>query len=49
MLPPGLGFNAISEKALAASASARLPRSYFDWAAMIRLTRSAAVRAAARR
>ena len=36
MLPPGLGFNAISEKALAASASARLPRSYFDWASMIR-------------
>ena len=36
MLPPGLGFNAISDKALAASASARLPRSYFDWASMIR-------------
>jgi alanine-glyoxylate transaminase/serine-glyoxylate transaminase/serine-pyruvate transaminase len=36
MLPPGLGFNAISEKALAASASARLPRVYWDWAAMVR-------------
>jgi alanine-glyoxylate transaminase/serine-glyoxylate transaminase/serine-pyruvate transaminase len=36
MLPPGLGFNAISGKALAASASARLPRAYWDWAAMIR-------------
>jgi alanine-glyoxylate transaminase / serine-glyoxylate transaminase / serine-pyruvate transaminase len=36
MLPPGLGFNAISEKALAASASARLPRVYWDWAPMIR-------------
>jgi alanine-glyoxylate transaminase/serine-glyoxylate transaminase/serine-pyruvate transaminase len=36
MLPPGLGFNAISDKALAASSSARLPRSYFDWAPMIR-------------
>jgi alanine-glyoxylate transaminase/serine-glyoxylate transaminase/serine-pyruvate transaminase len=36
MLPPGLGFNAISDKALAASASARLPRSYWDWAPMIR-------------
>ena len=35
MLPPGLGFNAISEKALAASSSARLPRSYWDWAPMI--------------
>jgi len=35
MLPPGLGFNAISEKALAASRSARLPRSYWDWGPMI--------------
>ena len=35
MLPPGLGFNAISEKALAASSSARLPKSYWDWAPMI--------------
>ena len=35
MLPPGLGFNAISDKALAASSSARLPRSYWDWAPMI--------------
>jgi alanine-glyoxylate transaminase / serine-glyoxylate transaminase / serine-pyruvate transaminase len=31
MLPPGLGFNAVSEKALAASKTARLPRSYWDW------------------
>jgi alanine-glyoxylate transaminase/serine-glyoxylate transaminase/serine-pyruvate transaminase len=31
MLPPGLGFNAISAKALAASQSAGLPRSYWDW------------------
>lgn len=31
MLPPGLGFNAISEKALAASRSARLAKSYFAW------------------
>jgi len=36
MLPPGLGFNAISEKALAASAAARMPRTYWDWTAMIR-------------
>jgi alanine-glyoxylate transaminase/serine-glyoxylate transaminase/serine-pyruvate transaminase len=35
MLPPGLGFNAISDKALAASSTARLPRSYWDWAPMI--------------
>jgi alanine-glyoxylate transaminase / serine-glyoxylate transaminase / serine-pyruvate transaminase len=31
MLPPGLSFNAISGKALAASRAARLPRSYWDW------------------
>jgi alanine-glyoxylate transaminase / serine-glyoxylate transaminase / serine-pyruvate transaminase len=31
MLPPGLGFNAISEKALRANESARMPRSYWDW------------------
>jgi alanine-glyoxylate transaminase/serine-glyoxylate transaminase/serine-pyruvate transaminase len=35
MLPPGLGFNAVGEKALAASKSARLPRSYWDWQAML--------------
>ena len=35
MLPPGLSFNAISDKALAASQSARLPRSYWDWQAML--------------
>jgi alanine-glyoxylate transaminase/serine-glyoxylate transaminase/serine-pyruvate transaminase len=35
MLPPGLSFNAISEKALAASRSARLPRSYFSWEQML--------------
>src|SRR6202158_2743003 len=31
MLPPGLSFNAISAKALAASKQARLPRSYWSW------------------
>jgi alanine-glyoxylate transaminase/serine-glyoxylate transaminase/serine-pyruvate transaminase len=31
MLPPGLSFNAISEKALAASRTARLPRSFWNW------------------
>ncbi len=35
MLPPGLGFNAGSQKALAASAGARLPRSFWDWQAML--------------
>ncbi len=37
MLPPGLSFNAMSEKALAASTSARLPRSYWDWAEMLKV------------
>jgi alanine-glyoxylate transaminase / serine-glyoxylate transaminase / serine-pyruvate transaminase len=35
MLPPGLSFNAISEKALAASKTAKLPRSYWDWQEML--------------
>jgi alanine-glyoxylate transaminase/serine-glyoxylate transaminase/serine-pyruvate transaminase len=35
MLPPGLSFNAISEKAVAASRSARLPRSYWSWEQML--------------
>ena len=35
MLPPGLSFNAVSEKALKAAASAKLPRSYWDWRPML--------------
>lgn len=35
MLPPGLSFNAVSEKALAAHAEAKLPRAYWDWSQMI--------------
>ena len=35
MLPPGLSFNAISPKALAAAAGATLPRSYWDWRPML--------------
>ena len=35
MLPPGLSFNAISAKALAAAKSAKLPRSYWDWGEML--------------
>jgi len=40
MLPPGLGLNAIGGKALAASKSARLPRSYWDWEAMLSTNKS---------
>jgi len=37
MLPPGLGFCAVSEKALARHrAGPGTPRSYFDWTAMLR-------------
>jgi len=35
MLPPGLSFNAISEKALKASKTAKLPRSFWDWEEML--------------
>jgi alanine-glyoxylate transaminase / serine-glyoxylate transaminase / serine-pyruvate transaminase len=35
MLPPGLSFNALSEKALEASRTAALPRSYWDWQEML--------------
>ena len=36
MLPPGLGFNAISTKALAASRSGKMRRSYWDWDEMLK-------------
>jgi alanine-glyoxylate transaminase / serine-glyoxylate transaminase / serine-pyruvate transaminase len=42
MLPPGLGFNAMSERALEASRSARLPRSYWDWAPILEANRAGA-------
>ena len=40
MLPPGLSFNAISDKALAASESARLPRAYWNWGDMLASNRT---------
>jgi alanine-glyoxylate transaminase/serine-glyoxylate transaminase/serine-pyruvate transaminase len=39
MLPPGLSFNAVSDKALAASKSAKLPRSYWNWEEMLAANR----------
>jgi alanine-glyoxylate transaminase / serine-glyoxylate transaminase / serine-pyruvate transaminase len=36
MLPPGLGFNAVSDKALVANRSARMARSYWDWQEMLK-------------
>ena len=35
MLPPGLSFNAVSEKALAAAAAGGMPRSYWSWQEML--------------
>jgi alanine-glyoxylate transaminase/serine-glyoxylate transaminase/serine-pyruvate transaminase len=35
MLPPGMSFTAVSEKALAASRGNTLPRSYWDWTEML--------------
>ena len=40
MLPPGLSFNAVSDKALAAGKSAKLPRSYWSWEEMLGPNRS---------
>jgi len=40
MVPPGLSFNAVSEKALAANRTAKLPRSYWDWQQMLEPNRS---------
>jgi alanine-glyoxylate transaminase / serine-glyoxylate transaminase / serine-pyruvate transaminase len=39
MLPPGLGFNAVSDKALGAAKAAKLPKSYFAWDDMLAANR----------
>lgn len=40
MLPPGLCFNAISDKALSASKTARLAKSYWDWEEMLAMNKN---------
>jgi alanine-glyoxylate transaminase/serine-glyoxylate transaminase/serine-pyruvate transaminase len=40
MVPPGLGFNAVSEKALAAGAKAKMPKSYWNWDEMLKANKS---------
>ena len=40
MLPPGIGINIVSDKALRASKSSRFPKSYWDWEAMSETSRS---------
>jgi alanine-glyoxylate transaminase/serine-glyoxylate transaminase/serine-pyruvate transaminase len=39
MLPPGMAFNALNDKALAATAAATLPRSFFAWDDMLKANR----------
>ena len=39
MLPPGMSFNAISDKALAASKSSRLPKSFWSWEDMLTMNK----------
>ncbi len=40
MLPPGISFNAVSPKALAASRTARLPRAFWGWDEIIEANRT---------
>lgn len=39
MLPPGIAFNAVSQRALAAAKTATLPRSYWSWDEMLEFNR----------
>jgi alanine-glyoxylate transaminase/serine-glyoxylate transaminase/serine-pyruvate transaminase len=40
MMPPGLSFNAISDKALEAAKTSQMPRSYWDWNEAIKANKS---------
>jgi alanine-glyoxylate transaminase/serine-glyoxylate transaminase/serine-pyruvate transaminase len=40
MLPPGISFNAVSEKALAASKNSTLPKSFWGWEEMIAMNKT---------
>src|SRR6202140_1062664 len=39
MLPPGMSFNAVSDKALAANKTAKLPKSFFAWDEMLTMNK----------
>jgi alanine-glyoxylate transaminase/serine-glyoxylate transaminase/serine-pyruvate transaminase len=39
MLPPGMSFNAISDKAIAANKTAKLPKSFFAWDEMLAMNK----------
>lgn len=40
MLPPGISFNAVSDKALAASKTSKLPKSFFGWEEMLAMNKT---------
>ncbi len=39
MLPPGMSFNAVSDKALAANKTAKMPKSFFAWDEMLNMNK----------
>jgi alanine-glyoxylate transaminase/serine-glyoxylate transaminase/serine-pyruvate transaminase len=39
MLPPGMSFNAVSDKALAATKTSKLPKSFFAWDDMLNMNK----------
>jgi alanine-glyoxylate transaminase/serine-glyoxylate transaminase/serine-pyruvate transaminase len=39
MLPPGMSFNAVSDKALAATKTSKLPKSFFSWDDMLNMNK----------
>jgi alanine-glyoxylate transaminase/serine-glyoxylate transaminase/serine-pyruvate transaminase len=39
MLPPGMSFNALSDKAIASSKNSKLPKSFWDWDDMLRMNK----------
>src|ERR1700678_41735 len=39
MLPPGMSFNAVSDKAMAASKTSKLPKSFFAWDDMLNMNK----------
>src|SRR6201985_2854091 len=40
MMPPGMSFNAVSDKALAASKTSQLPKAFFSWEDMLNMNKS---------
>ena len=40
MLPPGMSFNAVSDKALAASKTSKLPKSFWSWEDMLAINKN---------